>query len=173
VGTLLPQSTAHGDAKMKQSAGWLTTRVLIGLSARHPERWAVPRAMFTNVMISFDRDVIAAVAVADAGAGAGRRRARPGHTSHPCRVRARDEDHGTDASGDFDTHHFPDPTFGGMVPDFTQYKIDNFLVGGPPCAECTSNGDCDAFGQGSFFCGSCFENCQSTPPHGFSNCCAG
>jgi len=32
-----------------------------------------------------------------------------------------------DANGDFDQSRFPDPTFGGMAPDFTQFKIDNFL----------------------------------------------
>jgi len=62
--------------------------------------------------------------------------------------------------GNFDTDRFPDPTFGGTVPDMTQNKIDNFLVGGPPCALCQSDDDCDPLGVGHFFCGYCFENCD-------------
>lgn len=62
--------------------------------------------------------------------------------------------------GNFDTHHFPDPTFGGSVPDLTQTKIDNFLVGGPLCASCTTDDDCNPYGVGTFYCGHCFLNCQ-------------
>jgi len=60
-----------------------------------------------------------------------------------------------DAEGEFDTSQLPDPTFGGMAPDMTQSKVDHFLEGGPPCAVCTSDRDCDALGFGSFYCGYC------------------
>jgi len=65
-----------------------------------------------------------------------------------------------DERGNFDAGQFPDPTFGGTAPDLTQMKIDNFLVGGPACAECTNDDDCNPLGVGNFFCGFCFDNCQ-------------
>ena len=66
---------------------------------------------------------------------------------------------GFDADGDFDPDRLPDLTFGGIVPDMTRQKADNFLVGGPPCAACERDGDCDAFGQGDFYCGHCVRDC--------------
>jgi len=33
-----------------------------------------------------------------------------------------------------------------------QDKIDKFFVGGPPCAACTEDSDCDPFGLGDFYC---------------------
>jgi len=64
-----------------------------------------------------------------------------------------------DVAGSFESQHFPDPTFAGTAPDFTQNKIDNFLVGGPPCAACAADGDCNAFGLGELYCGYCGFNC--------------
>jgi hypothetical protein len=59
------------------------------------------------------------------------------------------------AEGDFESGPFPDPTFGGIVPDMTQSKIDHFLEGGPPCTVCSEDSDCDALGVGSYYCGYC------------------
>jgi len=56
----------------------------------------------------------------------------------------------------FDTKHFPDPTFSGITPGLTQHKIDNFLSGGPACATCERDEDCNAFGFGDFYCDPCF-----------------
>jgi hypothetical protein len=64
------------------------------------------------------------------------------------------------ADGSFDFGRVPDPTFGGIAPDMTQDKIDNFLAGGPACAECHGDRDCDAYGFGRFYCGYCFMNCS-------------
>lgn len=79
--------------------------------------------------------------------------------------------------GNLDNHHFPDPTFGGTAPDLTQNKIDNFLVGGPACALCTDNSDCNAYDLGRFYCGYCFENCQDFEQRrcsdGFNECSDG
>jgi cysteine-rich repeat protein len=62
---------------------------------------------------------------------------------------------GFDTDGDFDTNRFPDPTFGGIIPDMTQDKLDAFLAGGPACASCSADVDCDALRFGSFYCGYC------------------
>jgi hypothetical protein len=84
-----------------------------------------------------------------------------------------------DANGDFDTSGYPDATFGGMAPDMTQSKLDHFLEGGPPCAVCTSDRDCDALGFGSFYCGYCayfFSPCtgeQRRCSDGFTECSDG
>lgn len=66
---------------------------------------------------------------------------------------------GADLYGDFDLHQFADPTFGNTTPDLTQDKIDNFLSGGPPCAACATDSDCDAYGFGEYLCMPCVDNC--------------
>lgn len=63
---------------------------------------------------------------------------------------------GFDSEGNFDTGLFPDPTFGGMAPDMTQWKINHFFEGGPRCAVCFGDEDCDAWGFGSYYCGYCY-----------------
>jgi hypothetical protein len=81
---------------------------------------------------------------------------------------------GFSATGDFDGHRLADPTFAGMAPDMTQTKIENFLVGGPSCAVCTSDADCEnAYGFGKFRCDPCEFNCQSDLlrcANGFTQC---
>jgi len=67
-----------------------------------------------------------------------------------------------DVAGQFDLAQFPDPTLGGMLPDFTQDKVSNFLSGGPACMPCVDDADCNAFGFGDFACGSCAMNCTGT-----------
>jgi len=64
-----------------------------------------------------------------------------------------------DTEGYFDSDRFPDMTFGGIVPDMTREKAGNFLVGGPPCAVCERDADCDALGRGEFYCGYCVRDC--------------
>jgi hypothetical protein len=83
---------------------------------------------------------------------------------------------GFDEDGDFDTGRFPDVTVGGVVPDMTQYKLDNFLVGGPPCAPCDETADCDPLGVADFYCGYCFQNCSGAPrrcTEGYAVCADG
>jgi hypothetical protein len=77
------------------------------------------------------------------------------------------------AKGEFDTSRYPDPTFAGILPDMTQSKLDHFLEGGPLCAVCTRDQDCDALGFGShYFVTSCTGE-RRRCSNGFAECSDG